>query len=292
MRRFLSICLLSLLALAARGEGPANRFESYPVGFADAASVEQMARAIVGADGTALVDAKSARLLVLTTDERHALIREMVNRLNLPPRNVRIDVNFKNASKASERELSVSGSGAVIVGEGGTAGHIALQPKIVDLTAGASSDVTQTLLVASGREGILRVGESVPYLEWFADYGLRHGYITQRVNWQNVGAQLVVEPTIVGDGPMIRVRLTPELSGMVDGQPLRTKFSRVATEVTVQDGQTFQIGGLGQDAEFYSRFLIGSANSDRREKLEIFLTPRIAGGGPAASPPSVPAATP
>jgi hypothetical protein len=247
-----------------------------------------MARAIAGPDGTVVLDPRNQRLLVLTTDERHTRIRDMVGRLSVPPRNVRIDVSFKGASRTREREASVSGRGAVVVGDGSSAGRILLQPKIVDYSGEASSDVTQTIVVASGREGVLRVGESVPYAEWLIDYGLRHGCLTQRISWQHVGSQLVVEPTVIGEGPLVRVRVTPELSGMADGQPLRTRFAQVATEVTVQSGQSFPIGGLGQETEFYSRFLVGAGRSGRQEKLEILLTPRIVDPAPPPRPAAPP----
>jgi type II secretory pathway component GspD/PulD (secretin) len=135
--------------------------------------------------------------------------------------------------------------------------------------------VAQTLLVASGRQASLRVGESVPYVDWFVDYGTRYGYLQQSINWKDVGASLIVEPVVIGEGPMIRIRLTPELSGLVDGNVYRTSFSRVATEIVVQDGQTFQIGGLDKDEDFYSRFLIGFDRSGSRQALNITLTPRI-----------------
>jgi hypothetical protein len=74
---------------------------------------------------------------------------------------------------------------------------------------------------------------------------------------------------------MIRIRITPELSGLVNGHSLRTRFSRVATEVVVQNGQTFQIGGLDRDTDFYSRFLVGVSRSGSQQSLDILLTPRI-----------------
>jgi hypothetical protein len=43
----------------------------------------------------------------------------------------------------------------------------------------------------------------------------------------------------------------------------------------VQDGQTFQIGGMDKDNDFYSRFLIGFDRSGAQEALNITLTPHI-----------------
>jgi type II secretory pathway component GspD/PulD (secretin) len=95
------------------------------------------------------------------------------------------------------------------------------------------------------------------------------------VNWQQVGSRLIVEPTVIGQGPMIRVRVTPELSGMVDGQPLHTRFAGATTEIVVKDGESFSIGGMAGDATFYSRFLVGRSDAGSQEQVDIVLTPHI-----------------
>ena len=274
--RFLFIILLSV-GLAAAAEP--DRFETYSVAFADPESAEQMVRSIVGESGTVAVDAKGQRLLVITTEDRHAQIAQMMKQLNVPPKNVRIDVSFSGGGESSDSEASVTGDGHVVIENGITHSTIKIKPKLINETTTTSSETVQTLMVASGREGTLRIGEEVPYLEWIVDYGFNHGVWAQRVNWQQVGSSLLVEPTVVGNGPMVRVRLTPQLSGLVDGKPMQTRFAQVATEVYVNDGQTFQIGGLDQHQDFYSRFLIGRSRSGRQETLNISLTPHIMDSG-------------
>jgi hypothetical protein len=154
-------------------------------------------------------------------------------------------------------------------------GTLKIKPKLINQSITQSSADTQILLVASGRQGSLRVGESVPSLQWITEYGFQGGYTVPQVVWQEVGSFLVVEPVIIGDGPMIRVRLTPELRGIVDGKSCQTRFASVSTEVMVQDGESFQIGGSGKTAEFYSRFLVGTARNGMMQNLNIRMIPRI-----------------
>ena len=264
-----------LAAAATAAAADLNRFEAYSVAFTDAAAAEEMVRAIVGADGTVAVDAKGQRLLVMATDAAHAQIAEMMKQLNVPPRNVRIDVRFSGAGASHEAEASVTGGGAVVLEDGVVHSTIKVKPRLINETTTHAGETVQTLTVASGREGTLRVGEEVPYLEWVMDYGCRAGVFAQRLSWQQVGASLLVEPTVVDQGPTIRIRVTPQLSGLVDGKPMQARFAQAATEVYVQDGQTFEIGGLDQHQDFYSRFLVGYNRSGRQEALSISLTPRI-----------------
>jgi type II secretory pathway component GspD/PulD (secretin) len=275
----MKIGLMLLVAAWAIGAAAAEptSFETYSVVFADVRAAEEAARAIVGDEGSVTVDEPNHRLLVVTTSERHAQLAGMMQKLNVPPRNVRIEVRFKGASLEEDSGAGLNVEGGIARDPGLSHTTLRIKPRVVNETTRTSTDVTQTLLVASGREGMLHVGEEVPYLEWLMGCAFQWGYVRSQIAWQQVGSYLVVQPTVVGDGPLVRIRLTPELSGRVDGSPFRTRFARVATEVVVQDGQAFQIGGLDQDREFYSRFLVGSERGGTQGALEITLTPRILG---------------
>jgi type II secretory pathway component GspD/PulD (secretin) len=124
---------------------------------------------------------------------------------------------------------------------------------------------------------MLRVGESVPYLAWLTEYSWRHGYIREvNIEWRDVGSFLSFRPEILGDGPLIRVRLTPTLSGrLTNGTKHTIEFTELTTEVTVRDGQTLSIGGFNKDQEFSSKFLVGQSGGSETSITDITLTPRI-----------------
>lgn len=279
---------MMLLAVLARAEE--NRFEVYPLGQADGAPIEQMARALVGADGTVTLDARNQRLLVLATDEQHKRIADLVSKTAVTARNVNIEVSFGGTSAGREQEASLGATGGVRREDGVTHTHWTIKPQVIDRTVSETSNAKQQLLVASGREGRLRVGEQLPYLTWLVDYGITHGAIREQVQWKDVGSFLIVEPTILGDGPLIRIRIVPELSGTVNGSPLQTRYTAAATEVTVSDGETVTIGGGDRNRDFYERFLVGVRRGGSAERISITLTPRIHDlAKPAAAPARSPA---
>ena len=212
-------CAIILLALTARvcAQQEQSRFEVYPLDFADTQSAVEIVKAIVGPTGSVSLDKANRRLLVVATRERHAQVADMMLKLNVPPKNVRIEVRFIGSSSQQDEGAGIDAAGGIVRSEGITRTTIKVKPRIENTTITASSDVAQILLVASGRQGVLRVGESVPYVDWFVDYGLRCGYLQQRIAWKDIGSSLIAEPTVIGEGPMIRIRLTPELSGLVTG---------------------------------------------------------------------------
>lgn len=265
----------ALLAGAVACAAEPMRFEVYPIGGADLDSTFEAVRFYVGSEGQVTADRANQRLLVVTTADRHARIAELVSKLAAPSRNILIEVQMRTAGRESESGSSLGASGDLTVERKGVSGSLVIKPRILHQSSTSSGAATQTLLVGSGREGFLRVGESVPYLDWITDYAIRGGVFSTRLAWQEVGSFLVVQPTIIGDGPNIRVRITPELRGLVNGRPEHVRFSTLTTEVLARDGETMNLGGLGQHGEFFSRFLVGAARGGAAESLEIRLTPRI-----------------
>lgn len=239
MKTFARTLLFLVLfgSVQVEGEQEKTNSEADSLGVSDPVGVKQTVRALAGPGSKVVLDEANDRLLLVTTKERHAQIAVATQKLNVPPRNVRIQVQFRGASKGESMGGAVGGDVQVIRNEGIAHTTIRLGPLVKNSLSRTSQNVVETLFVGSGRSGMIQVGESVLYLKLFTEYGLRWGYLQQRINWQQVGKSLMVEP-------MIRVKLTPELSRLVGGNPLYVRFTMVVTEVEVQDGHTFQCDGL------------------------------------------------
>jgi type II secretory pathway component GspD/PulD (secretin) len=272
------LCLLSLYALTALGSTntpEVPEFKAYDIGFADGSNTIEIVKTIIGETGKVFYDPVTRKLMVIAPVNSHDSIAGIIKQLNVPPKNVSVVVRFLGQANSSQQSASVSAQGGVIINNNGSHSTIRIQPSLTDQRTETSSNTRQQLLVSSGRQASIFVGEEVPYIDWLMEYGRRYHYFEQHLSWQRVGAYLVIEPTVIGDGPLIRVRLTPELSGLVDNNPYRTRFANVATEVIVSDGVPFPLGGLAEKNDFYSRFLIGRDRSGRNQTLNIELTASV-----------------
>lgn len=265
------IVLLGLAGVVCAQE-EVRSFEVYSVFDTDPDAALEVVQGAVGANSNVVLDRKNLRLLVMGTEAEHEMIKGMMEKISMPPVNVRIEVRFREQGRQTEEEISAKVKGSI---GGGKPATIEIQPRVVNQLSTTSSDTAQILLVASGREGRLQIGESVPYLDWFSNYGRRWGYFDTEIKWRDVGSYLVVRPRVIGDGPRIHVTLTPELSGLVDGNPYRVEFKRAATELTTRSGETVRIGGAGKNEDFYDRFLVGYRKKTGRNKLDIELTPYL-----------------
>lgn len=277
---FLILCFLTATGWA---ESPATlaipEFKAYKLGFADGPNTVETITNVVGQEVKIIYDQATRQLLVIATSNQHAMVSRLVKQLNIPPKNVRVIVQFRNRARSRDTGASVSGKGRFTLDGRDTPTSMTVRPRVEDQRTEVDSATRQQLLVTSGKQASLFIGENVPYLEWLMDYGWRQQIIAQHIEWQRVGAYLLVEPTIIGDGPTIRVRLTPELSGRVNGNPYRTKFTTVSTEVTATDGIPFSLGGLAEKNEFYSHFLIGAQRGHEHQTLDIEMTANILTAG-------------
>ncbi len=270
-RLILMSCLVSTILPIATGgaaeDGEGRYFRVYPLGFASLEQAEAVARSLVEEGGAIIPDRGQQRLLVHATESEHRRLAEALAAMNRPPQNIRIDVEWNEAATIRDRGI---GAGGIM-----RDGHTTITLTGRDQETHSSGRTSQTLVVASGREALLRVGERVPWLEWIEDWGWRSGVYASRVQWDEVGAFLAVEATVIGEGPMIRIRLTPELSGRVQGRPHRIRFAQASTEIIARAGETISLAGLTQKNEFYSHFLIGMDRRGERRSLNMTLKPTL-----------------
>lgn len=274
------VCVCGICRVSAATDEPMTT-TVYPITFGEPEALLEIARSVVGDQGQVAMDSASGRLIIATTPSRHQELAAILIPPAPMPVNIRIDVDFQSVGAHRRDEISIRPRGNVVVGPGGTSGSIVLNPTL-DSTRSESSGMTrQSLLVANGRSGSLRVGEEVPYLDWFMEYGWHRGYIRQSIQWQSVGSFLAVQPTVLADGRTIRIVLTPELRGLVNGNPYHVAFTELATEVVVLDGETMNVGGGSNQRDFYDRFLVGFRRGDSTESLNIRVCPRIQSPGTA-----------
>lgn len=163
------------------------------------------------------------------------------------PRNVRIDVEFK--------EYGQSGKGI------GSAQW---------RTGRSSSYTKQFIVVSDGLSASIFVGEEVPYVEYYVSFLYDNAYIASNVTIKEVGTKLKVEPRIIGNGS-VEITLTPQISYLADRRRGVVDIQKLSTTVIAYDGQPLVIGGLEKDRDFDRHFFTTSSS----RSLEIILTPHI-----------------
>ena len=152
---------LAALAAAAGAAAPDEEaVKTYSFGLADPAFAVEAARMVVGTNGSVVLEAAGHRLLVRAPTGVHARLKALMAEVAEPPRNVRIDVAFRDRSR--EKQTSAAVDGGIVVDERGSGARVRLTPRADQSRARTSAETQQSLVVASGREASMFVGEDVP----------------------------------------------------------------------------------------------------------------------------------
>lgn len=276
MMKKIRIILPFLFLSAALCAQETTRLKVYPVHSIDPGQAAEIIQMMMPSTEGFTIRPVERRLAVTGTDEQHQEVEQMLRELDRPPRNVRIDVQFAQSEGRSERMAGIRPQGPVVIRDGKI--HGSFEGILSDRSSTTTGSTTQMLVARDGRSATLRVGETVPHLVWLTEYhSRRHGLLREvHIEWKDIGAFLAFEPEIIGNGPWIRIRLVPELSGRTeDGTSQTIRFTEVSTEVIARDGEPVAIGGFTENEDFYSRFLAGRSSGQTSSVTDITLTPRI-----------------
>lgn len=258
--------------------------KSYDLATGDPAAAMELLRTVVPEGrGKVVYDTSARRFLVVTTPELHQRVAEILRVFDTVPRNVQIQVDIREVAAEHSTTAKVAVSGQGVVRPQGAGFQVKIAPELSQQSSRSDNLNSQLILVASGREAALRMGASMPFVDFLFQYGREFNYIESNIVWRDVGASLWVCPTVVGHGPTISIKLVPEVSYVANGKRQTVRYVKVTTELLVRDGESVTFGGAGDGSGFYERFLTGFSSSGRDQKVTLTLTPRILPIEPAAS---------
>jgi len=272
--------LLACLPANAQVDREETDLKVYHLALTEFDAAAEVVRGLLSPDGRMVEDRTHHRLIVSDRPGVHERIRQALRRVSVPLRNVRVSVTSM-ALRESSRESGRVG-GTVSAGGVTVSGGEDPPPSGVAVRAGAERSETavtarQELLVLSGARAAISVTREVPHADWFWTWGGAQGLWTAQpgVTWSEVGASLVVQPTVISDDA-IRLRLTPRFSFFVDGRGTETEVHQMATDVVLSDGAELEIGGMPvRDREFFDRFLTGYGRGGETERLAIRVSATI-----------------
>ena len=200
-----------------------------------------------------------------------ALAGAQTGPIPVPPGNVKVTVEFRQAGQSLQGGTIVQGTGpgGTIV-QGGSRGARG-SAQVQETQRLTRRSVGSFLLIQDGGEGNIAVADQVAEVAWFTQYALGRNYIAPGVVFRNVGTSFVVRPTVLPNR-RIRLRITPQLSYRSDTDAGAIELVEAGTEVVVPSGQPIIIGGSEGGAEVVRQFLLGYERANRTSQVTIVLT--------------------
>jgi general secretion pathway protein D len=245
------------------------------------------------------IDRRINAVVLHADSARRAQLRALVDQLDVPQRKVMISAQVVEITESAARNLGIdfSPTGALATGtySVGTnaqpSGQASLSAAIYALATRNQAHLLATprIVAIDGSTATILTGDAIPIITSVTFPGSGN-VVQQQVQYINVGVNLQILPRVGIEGT-IRSDIFVEVSsvtGFVQGVPTLSE-RRTSTATTVEDGQSFVIGGLLQDQEIADVGkvpilgdipLIGSLfrfskTSRQKTNLYVVLTPNV-----------------
>lgn len=172
----------------------------------------------------------------------------------------------------------VDRAGGAEVGWGAT-GQILIPPQDGDpallrwrqARAVATSLSRQSVTLARGGRGLIRVGREIPFAGWFLRHGTRCGRLEAGSEWREVESALEVGVVSQAADGTVRLDITPEFNYLAGRARRSVSFPDERTEFVVTPGTEVRFAPPEALAAFYSRLLAGYDPLRRVWPVELIL---------------------
>jgi len=161
----------------------------------------------------------------------------------------------------------------------GATGQILIPPPPADpllqrwgqARAVATSLSRQSVALASGGRGLIRVGRDIPFAGWFLRHGIRCGWLDTRTEWREVESALEVEMGAPAADGNLRLVVTPEFSYLSGRTRRIVSFAGERVEIALTPGAEVRFAPTAALDAFYGRLLAGYDPLRRVWPLDLVL---------------------
>ena len=259
------------------------------------------------------IDRRLNAIILKGSPERIARLKEKIAAIDVPVTSVQLETVFVELDESGARNVGLNFNntnnqiavatfqtgGFVPAGLlNGSLTSVSLQAAIyAQVTAGHGKIVSRPRISAqSGSTAKIVTGDALPILTSIALSGVNA--VSQQVQYVNVGVTLQIAPRVSSDGFVTShvFCVVSSVTGTSQGYPTISQ-REAETSATVQDGETFVIGGLTEESEIRSRTKVPflgelpgnifkmDANTLSKTELFIVVTPHIVRrGDPVPAP--------
>ena len=271
----------------------------------------------LGFNARLTADETNNAIIVLGTPREYATIEDALRKLDIVPQQVLIEAAITEVSLTNELRYGVqwnylNGSSNVGYSEGGTPAPTQIFPGFSYFYGGNSIAATLNalqqrtnikivsapkLLVLNNQSAALQVGDQVPISTGSATNLVGNtNAVINTIEYKDTGVILKITPRVNASG-MVQLDVSQEVSQVNDSaassstqrQSPTISTRRIATTVSVRDGEVIALGGLFSDSKTFGRNgipflsqipvlggLFGTQqNTGRRTELIVLLKPHV-----------------
>ena len=223
------------------------------------------------------------RLVVRTTLQNLAELRQVLESSDGAPRRLLISVRQDAAGAESRSEAELSGSvgtgdaRATVPGSGSTEGGTAIirqggnvvKGRALNSRSAASDRSVQTLQVVEGGEAFIHVGQSVAVQGGSLTISLLGANVTQSSEYRDVGSGFRVRPRVAGQN--VTLEISTRRDSVADANSQNFNVQRVDTVVTGRLGEWMELGGVAQQSTRTDRGTVSRSTNMGSDDRSVYL---------------------
>lgn len=282
-RRLLQAALAALAGTALPARGQTTELRVISLRHRLAAELIPALEPLLGPGET--VTGMDSRLIVRATPATLVQLERVIGELDVARQNLRITVRHTAFGETQEQSGSLSGelrrdgsrvvirsdprAGAtgITVGREGPDGRARIHGE--RRTATARQDLSQTLVVMDGGQGLIRIGESIPLVAPFLALVGDRLQVAVGVDFYDVTTGFAVQPQLHGES--VRLAIAPRLSFRSSQGTQVIEARELSTTVTVRRGEWLDLGGAVESANDLNRQIFATYRSARNTATRILV---------------------
>lgn len=246
---------------------------------------EEMVSGINGIlDGQGNVVVIQNKLVVRTTPQKLAEIKNLLKQIDIPLQNLRITVkqamrqNIERQDGSVSADVAVGDSGRISAGSsrgargGGNvtarSGNSSLGGHFHHNNLAERDLVSQQILTLEGRAAIIHVTQSIPTRQRRTGKNDQGSYEEEFLVFRKATIGFSVVPRLVGKGDEVILEISPEHSRFKGG---RVVTQGAHTTVSGKLGEWIEIGGIALTESLENSGILAGSKTTSRENRTIFL---------------------
>lgn len=252
--------------------------EVIPLRYRSAEQLLPVLQALVEKGGT--ISAMNSRLIVRTTPENLAGIKEVLTQIDTMPRRLMISVRQDADVQRSARGGRVSGrvetGDEVVISSAGkptppgaTVQGNGVRARVYSSEAQSGERISQQVQVLEGGQATIRVGQSTPIRtrQWIDTPNGRR--LTEMIEYRDIDAGFVVTPRVVGE--QVTLDISAAADRLLDSPTGPAQIQRVQTSVTGRLGEWIEVAGIGEEAVQRDSEILARSRDARREARRVLI---------------------
>ena len=215
------------------------------------------------------------QLVVRTTPENMAQIKEMLQTLDVPPRRLLITVKQNAQIEQADNEISTrgeirSGDVQISTGKKGAQPRDGVEVRILRSDTLGQDKNAQQVQVLAGSRAFIEIGQSMPVAERTVEGGgITDPRLYKSITYKNLTTGFSILPRV--NGNTVTLEVSPQRAALSAQGGGSIDIAQIHTTVSGKLGEWIDIGGAVQEQSSDSGGILLSTRSLRSEDHRVFI---------------------